>query len=145
MRPLSEKLIDILGDKGSIFVYSSFENSVLSNLAQFYPDLTEELDTIKERLVDLLPLAREYYYHPEMKGSWSIKSVLPTVAPELNYNDLEEVQEGMGAQVAYFEAINPETSESRRKDLVESLLEYCKMDTLAMVKLVRYFQKGHYG
>lgn len=65
----------------------------------------------------------------------------PTVAPELNYNDLEEVQEGMGAQMAYLEAINPETSELKRNKLIDidRLLEYCKMDTLAMVKLVRYF------
>ena len=140
MLPLAEKLIATLGDKGPIIVYSSFENTVLSRLGELFPDLFPRLDMIKNRLVDLLPLAREYYYHPEMRGSWSIKSVLPTVAPELDYHDLEEVQEGMGAQMAYLEAINPETSESRRKELVERLLEYCKMDTLAIVKLVRYFQ-----
>ena len=141
MRPLAEKLIDTLDDKGPIFVYSSFENTVLNRLGEFFPDLLPKLDMIKNRLVDLLPLAREYYYHPEMRGSWSIKSVLPTVAPELNYDDLEEVQEGMGAQMAYLEAINPETSESRREELVDRLLEYCKMDTMAMVKLVGYFQE----
>ena len=141
MRPLAEKLMSILGDKGPIFVYSSFENTVLNRLGEFFPDLLSKLNKIKNRLVDLLPLAREYYYHPEMKGSWSIKSVLPTVAPKLNYSDLEEVQKGMGAQMAYLEAINPETSESRREELIERLLEYCKMDTLAMVKLVGYFQK----
>jgi len=141
MRPLAEKLIDTLGDKGPIFVYSSFENTVLSRLGEFFPNLSPKLDMIKNRLVDILPLVRNYYYHPEMKGSWSIKSVLPTVAPELNYNDLEEVQEGMGAQMAYLETINPETSESRREELIERLLKYCKMDTLAMVKLVGFFKK----
>jgi len=142
IRPLADKLIGTLGDKGPVIVYSSFENTVLSRIGEFFPDLSPKLDMVKNRLVDLLPLTREFYYHPEMRGSWSIKSVLPTVAPELSYNDLEEVQGGMGAQIAYLEAINPETSESRRKELVERLLEYCKMDTLALVKLVRYFQVG---
>jgi len=77
-----------------------------------------------------------------MKGSWSIKNVLPTVAPELNYGNLDEVQDGGGAQIAYLEAINPETSESRRNELIDRLVEYCKMDTLALIKLVKYFQKG---
>jgi len=141
MRPLAEKLITTLGNKGPVFVYGVFENTVLNRLGEFFPDLSPKLVKIKDRLVDLLPLVREYYYHPEMKGSWSIKSVLPTVAPELNYANLEEVQDGGGAQIAYLEAINPETSESRREGLIYRLSEYCKMDTLALVKLVRYFQE----
>jgi len=142
MRPLAEKLIATLGDKGPIIVYSSFEKTVLTRLGEFFPDLTPKLDKIKDRLVDLLPLARKYYYHPEMRGSWSIKNVLPTIVPELSYGNLEEVQDAGDAQMAYLEAIDPETSELRREELVERLLEYCNMDTLAMVKLVGYFQGG---
>jgi hypothetical protein len=73
-----------------------------------------------------------------MLGSWSIKAVIPTAAPELIYKALDEVQEGMGAQSAYLEAIDSETSAERKEYLRERLLEYCKHDTLAMVRLVEF-------
>ena len=76
-----------------------------------------------------------------MLGSWSIKAVIPTVAPELDYKALEEVQEGMGAQRAYLEAIDAETSAERKAYLRQRLLEYCKYDTLAMVRLVEFLGK----
>lgn len=141
MRLLAKKLLDTLGKKGPIFAYSAFEKTTLNGLAVMFPDISDDLKRLKDRLVDLLSLARKYYYHPEMKGSWSIKAILPTVAPELNYEDLEEVQDGMAAQSAYLEAISPMSPESRRKELKTRLLEYCKMDTLAMVKFVQFFQE----
>ena len=94
-----------------------------------------------DRLVDLLPIAQKHYYHPQMKGSWSIKAVLPTIAPEMDYKNLEEVQDGTGAQIAYLEVIRPETSEKRRNELAHRMLEYCKMDTMALVRLAWFFQE----
>jgi hypothetical protein len=141
MKELAVKLIETLGDKGLVFVYSNFENSVLNRLGEFYPELIPELEKIAERLVDLLPLARQHYYHPDMMGSWSIKDVLPTVVPELNYNDLDGVHDGGEAQLAYIEAIQTESSSERRRLIERQMLEYCKLDTLALVKLVEFFQK----
>jgi len=40
---------------------------------------------------------------------------------------------------AYLEAIAPDTTEERKNEIRERLLEYCKTDTLAMVKLVGFF------
>jgi hypothetical protein len=73
-----------------------------------------------------------------MLGSWSIKAVIPTVAPELDYKALDDVQDGMAAQSAYLEAIDAGTSVERKEYLKERLLEYCRYDTLAMVKLVEF-------
>ena len=73
-----------------------------------------------------------------MLGSWSIKAVIPTVAPELDYKALDEVQEGLGAQRAYIEAIDAQTSAERKEYLGQRLPEYCKYDTLAMVRLVEF-------
>lgn len=140
MRAFAEKLIAALGDEGPIFVYSHFEKTALNQLIGMLPDLAASLAAIIDRLIDLLPLARRHYYHPQMKGSWSIKAVLPTVAPDLNYDDLDEIHDGLAAQQAYFEAINPGTNETRRQDLLRHLDEYCKLDTLAMVRLVWFFQ-----
>ena len=102
-----------------------------------YPHLSEKIEGIKARLFDLLPLTKKYYCHHEMRGSWSIKSVLPTVAPELDYGDLE-VQGGQAAQQKYLELITPGISENELKQGRTSLLEYCKRDTLAMVKLSQF-------
>ncbi len=76
-----------------------------------------------------------------MKGSWSLKAVLPTVAPDLDYGALGEVQEGMAAGRAYFENIEKQTNPKRRQELIGSLREYCKLDTLAMVRLARFLQR----
>jgi len=139
IRPLAEMLIKTLGKTGPILAYSHFENSVISNLASIFPDLAADLSELQQRIVDLFPLMRAYYYHPEMHGSWSIKNVLPTIAPDLDYGSLEDVQDGMGAQSAYLEAIDVNTDEERRNKLESSLWEYCKLDTLAMVRIVQFF------
>ncbi|ACL06477.1 conserved hypothetical protein [Desulfatibacillum aliphaticivorans] len=136
MRPLGEKLLEVLGKSGPIITYSAFEKSVITKLADFFPDLADGLFKLKERIVDILPMVRDHYYHPDMHGSWSIKAVLPTLAPELNYGDLEEVHDGTAAQAAYMEAISPGTEIPRKKALESHLWEYCKLDTLAMVKIV---------
>ena len=72
-----------------------------------------------------------------MKGSWSLKAVLPTVAPDLRYAG--EVRDGGAAQSAYMEIIDAETLPERRELLTRDLLEYCKTDTLALVRLLRFF------
>jgi len=95
---------------------------------------------LADRLVDLHPIVKDHYYHPDMHGSWSIKAVLPTIAPELDYSKLGEIQEGTAAQQAYVEAISPDTKEGRREELRIGLLKYCKHDTRAMMILVRFLE-----
>ena len=110
-----------------------------------YPKQAKKLQQVIDRLVDLLPLAREHYYHPQMKGSWSIKAVLPTVAPDLDYSKIEEVQSGTAAQLAYLEVIDPKTDGTRKQELSKQMLQYCELDTLAMVRLVKFFQGENFG
>ena len=137
-RACAESLVAALGQSGPIVAYSAaFESGVIQRLAARHTDLAPPLEAIRARLVDLLPLVREHYYHRDMKGSYSIKDVLPTVAPELAHATLGEVQEGGGAQGAYLEAIAPETVEARRDELRRSLRAYCERDTLAMVRVAR--------
>ena len=76
------------------------------------------------------------YYHPDQHGSWSIKAVAPLIAPDVRYEDLDEVQEGGAAQTAYLELIDPGTSQERKDDLRRQLLEYCGLDTLALLRVV---------
>lgn len=142
MRQFAERLFACLGERGPVLVYSSFERSTLRSLMRHLPDLAGPLQSVIDRLVDLLPPTRRHYYHPDMQGSWSIKAVLPTVAPQLDYAALGDVRNGEAAQSAYLEAIDPGTPEQRRAVLQRELLAYCRLDTLAMVELSRCFAAG---
>ena len=141
MRVCAESLLRVVGKEGPIFAYGSYEKTVLNALIARYPDLAEDLHKLTERLVDLLSIVRKTYYHPDMLGSWSIKNVLPTVAPHLNYGSLGDVQDGSAAGTAYLQIINPETDDVERQRLVRELLAYCEHDTLALVELVKYLSK----
>jgi hypothetical protein len=137
MRSCARALIATLGQAGPILTYSPFERTVINRLAARFPDLEEPLHALTERIVDLLPLVKAHYYHPDMRGSFSIKAVLPTVAPHLSYDGLGEVKDGISAQAAFEEAIDVGTATSRRQQLEQQLLAYCALDTLAMVELVK--------
>jgi hypothetical protein len=140
-RAFASTLIDALGSSGTIFVYNAaFERGCMLRLAEVFPDLAPALRAATERIVDLLPIARDHYYHPEMRGSWSIKAVLPTIAPHLSYSDLMVADGGM-AQEAFMEILGEDTSGERRTRLREALLKYCERDTWAMVAVMRYFRR----
>jgi Domain of unknown function(DUF2779) len=131
------------GQHGAIFVYNAgFETSRISELAGRIPILSQELFAINNRVVDLLPIARSRYYHPAQKGSWSIKSLLPCVAPDLRYDLLDGVQDGSMAVSAYLEAISVDMLAQRKSAIERQLLAYCELDTFAMVRIWNVFS-GH--
>lgn len=138
--PFAHALIAACGEQGPVFVYNAgFEKARISELAQRYPHLSEALLAINARVVDLLPIARERYYHPSQQGSWSIKKVLPAVVPELRYDALDGVQDGGMAMGAFHEGIRPDTSATRKAQIEQQLLAYCELDTYAMVRLWQVF------
>lgn len=138
MRMLAESLIRVLGREGPVLTYTNYEKSVLEGLIGRYPELEAPLQAIVERLVDLRPPTQQFYYHPDMAGSWSLKAVLPTVAPDMHYKNLEGIQEGTAASEGYLEAIQPATPEQRKLELEEQLRAYCKFDTEGLVRLVQF-------
>lgn len=139
-RAFAEHLIADCGKTGPVFVYNAaFENSRMSELAASFPDLKNGLEAIIARVVDLLPIARNRYYHPAQQGSWSIKAVLPAVVPELSYDALDGVRNGGDAQTAFLEAIQPQTDAAQRDALRQQFLAYCALDTYAMVRLWQVF------
>ncbi len=138
--PFAKALIAACGESGPVFVYNAaFETTRIRELAERYPDLAEPLRAISARVVDLLPIARNRYYHHSQQGSWSIKAVLPAAVPELSYNALDGVQDGGAAMEAYHEAIQPDTNEERKSVIKRQLLAYCRLDTFAMVRLWQVF------
>jgi hypothetical protein len=137
-KKLAQALLDACGKRGSIFMYSPFEKTVIAALAERFATLATSLQAIASRLVDLRPIVQNHYYHPAQGRSWSIKSVLPTISTDLRYDDLVEVQDGMRAMKAFVEATDPLTTKARKAELNQILLNYCKTDTLAMVKLWQF-------
>jgi hypothetical protein len=136
---LTDELLKALPRRGPIFVYSrSLEAGVLERLAKHLPKRAKILKAVVKRLVDLWPITKAAYYHPEMRGSWSLKAVAPTLDAKLAYDGLEEVAEGGAAQLAYLEFRDPATSAERRAELKERLRTYCERDTYTMVVLRRF-------
>ena len=132
MRRFVESLLEALGTDGPIVVYSGFEKTVLKNLASRFSDLAPPIERVIKRVFDLLPILQRHYYHREMKSSWSIKAVLPTVSPELAYEGLGLVQDGIGAQQAFAELVQGAPEPGRARALTEALRTYCQRDTLAL-------------
>lgn len=121
-----------LPSSGSVIAWHArFERGVVMRLADVFPDLASQLERLAARIVDLLPVARDHWYHRHQRGSWSIKAVLPTIAPELDYSNLH-VKDGSDAVEAYLEATSADCSPSRRAALDRALREYCGQDVDAM-------------
>ena len=87
-----------------------------------------------DRLVDLCAILQRNYYHPDFHGSYSIKTVLPVMAPELSYENME-ISNGSDAVAQFAYMARGKYSKKETKAVRSSLLEYCKLDTLAMVKV----------
>lgn len=135
-KAFAEALIAACGERGPIFVYNAgFETARIRELSERFSRLAKQLLALNERVVDLLPVTRDYYYHPSQQGSWSIKTVLPALCPDLNYGDLDGVQDGGMAMDAFLEALAPQTSKTRKTEIEQQLLAYCALDTYAMVRL----------
>jgi predicted RecB family nuclease len=136
----AEALIDSLGEHGSICVYSSYEEAMMRQLAEAFPEFRSAFKPILKRLWDLHPIIKDHYYHPSFNGSYSMKSVLPAVAPSLAYDDLR-IREGGQAAAEYYRMVFVETDWVERAAIRDALLAYCKRDTLAMVELRRVLRE----
>ena len=135
-RQLIEQLLALIPEDGCVLTYNqSFEKGVLRDLADLFPDLAVEINKRLENVRDLMvPFRRRDVYRWQMRGSYSIKEVLPAMVPDLSYAGMA-VADGMAAMQAYHDmcAMKPgETLELLRR----AMLEYCQLDTLAMVKIL---------
>ena len=131
-----ENLLHCTNNEGDILTYNkSFEVLRLKEIAEAFPKYKKEIEERINRIKDLmLPFQKKYYYTNRMQGSYSIKNVLPALVPELSYDNLE-INEGGLASIA-FENLFFETDLMKIAETRQNLLEYCKMDTFGMVKLL---------
>lgn len=136
------KVID-LNNKGPILVYhATYEKSRLKELAKRHPQYAAEMENYISRLVDLLPIVKDNFYHPAMEGSFSIKKVLPVIAPDLNYENLSQVKNGTDAQLAYIRAaLDSRTSPEEKAETDKNARIYCGQDTWAMVEVAYFLER----
>lgn len=131
-----KKLVADCGEEGDILVYNiAFERTRLQELANDFPEFSDSISNILNRLKDLMiPFREGWFYTPEMKGSYSIKVVLPALLPKFSYSNLE-IKDGSTASSTYSSMIQGVFTGDKNKTK-KALLEYCKLDTLAMVKIL---------
>lgn len=138
-RELAESLCRDIPKDVCVLAYNmGFEKKVIRELANNFPDLAEHLLNIHDHIMDLMiPFQKQYYYCEAMEGSYSIKYVLPALCPndpELDYHSLDEVHNGTEASNIY--AILHKKSPEEIARIRKNLLAYCRLDTLAMVKVI---------
>jgi hypothetical protein len=133
---IAEKLLGEIPEGTCVIAYSmGFEKRVLKELGESLPKLRKRMKAITEEMIDLMePFKRRDIYHWRMNGSYSLKSVLPVLVPGMTYEGME-ISDGEMASAAYFSmetiAVPAELSKLRK-----ALLEYCRQDTLGLVRLL---------
>ena len=131
---LATALCTDVGPTGTLVAYNAgFERRVIEDLADAVPELTEQLRAMLPRFFDLLVIFRQHYSHPDFLGSNSIKNVLPVLVPSLSYEGMA-VADGNEAQAVWAAIIKLPPGDEKTRTLNE-LLNYCELDTLAMVKI----------
>lgn len=135
---LLDKLSKDIGSTGTILVwYKSFEMGRNKEMAQMFPKFSNFLEDVNNRVVDLMePFASGLFVDKDFFGSASIKNVLPIIVPSLNYKELD-IQEGASAQRLWMDSVLRNKTDIDKDKLFYNLIEYCKMDTLAMVEIWR--------
>lgn len=138
--PFIETLLLSTAGTGTVLAYNkSFEITRLKEIARDFPKYTQDIDELILRVDDLMiPFSKRMLYHSGMNGSYSIKTVLPALIPELSYSELE-IGDGGSASAAFLNLYH--TTNKEEVDKTRShLKEYCKLDTLAIVRLFKYLE-----
>lgn len=138
-RELSLQMLQDITPTGSIVAYNqSFEQTQIKSLAVACKDLSDKLLALNERFIDLAhPFQYKHYYHPNFQGKYSIKIVLPTLFPNddaLDYKKLGSIQNG-GDAMETFANLHLLEDKTQVADIKKDLLAYCRLDTLAMVRI----------
>jgi len=131
-RKLAEQLIHELEGKSSIIVYSNFEKIRINELIIEFPDLSDELNSLIERLVNLQLIIQRNFYHPGFHGSTSVKNVAPVLIPDISYDELE-ISDGSSAMAVFVYLAYNRYDEPDIEVMKENLRKYCELDSLSLV------------
>jgi hypothetical protein len=136
-RELAEAMLAATAGARRIVTYSAYEQTRIRELQAIVPELAGELDELLDKLVDLLPVVRNNVYHPDFRGSFSLKYVLTPLVPDLSYNDLVIVDGRVASvEIARLLFVAHRIPAEERDRLRQDLLDYCERDTWATVRLL---------
>lgn len=134
---LADTLASHIGPEGSVLVWNqSFEKSCNEKMGEFYPPSNDFMLDVNARVYDLMEIfQKDLYFDWRFEGSYSIKNVLPVLVPDLSYKGLE-VSNGGEAMTRWPRVVfGANITAEERERTFEGLLEYCGLDTLAMVRI----------
>ncbi len=137
---LIKQMLTDMGTTGSVMVWNkTFEKGCIEKMAKQFPAYEKPLLALVNRMVDLMaPFRSKHVNSAAFYGSYSIKYVLPVMVPELSYENLE-IGNGGVASFTYGQLAQ---MDPKQKETVRSqLLEYCHLDTLAMVRIWERVEK----
>ena len=142
MKPLAESLKKVIGDEGSVIVWNKkFEKKCNQNIGEVFPEYAELMENFNERLFDLMDIfQKNLYVHKDFRGKYSIKKVLPVLDPELSYKELN-ISDGSMAMNSWKKMVFEIENEVEKEQIKKNLLEYCKLDTWAMVRIYEFLKK----
>jgi predicted RecB family nuclease len=137
-RDLVEAMLAATASARRVVTYSAYEKTRISELKSVLPDLAGPIDDLLVKLVDLLPVVRNNVYHPDFRGSFSLKAILTPLVPHLTYSDLVIVDGRLASvEIARLLFVAHKIPVKERDQLRQDLLDYCERDTFATVELMR--------
>src|SRR3989440_7129052 len=140
--PLAAAMVRATAHADRVVMYTPFEKTRIRELQRAVPRLATELAALEAKLIDLHPVVKNCVYHPDFKGSFSLKAILTPLVPELTYNDLVIVDGRVASvEIARLLFVADKIPRQERDRVRQELLDYCQRDTWAMVKLVERLQQ----
>jgi hypothetical protein len=142
MKALAESLKEAIGNEGSIIVWNKkFEKKCNENIAEVFPEYAESMENFNERLFDLMDIfQKNLYVDKDFRGKYSIKKVLPVLDPELSYKELN-ISDGSMAMNSWKKLVFETENEVEKEQIKKDMLEYCKLDTWAMVRIFEFLRR----
>ena len=136
--PLVKKMREDIEDQGTIISWSNYEKQRILKLTKLNPTYTNFLLGLNHRMFDLMTIfSKGHYVDALFKGGWSIKKVLPILIPDLSYSELE-ISGGTQAMAMWGKMLEGNYTTESSDQIQKDLLEYCKLDTFAMVEIYRF-------
>ena len=140
--PLVEAMVRATARADRVVMYTSFEKTRIRELQRAVPHLADELAALEAKLIDLHPVVKNCVYHPDFGGSFSLKDILTPLVPELTYEDLVIVDGRVASvEIARLLFVADKIPKHERDRVRRDLLDYCKQDTWAMVRLLEELRK----
>lgn len=142
MKCLAYSLMEKMKEDGTIVVWNKkFEGKCHEDIAELMPEYAEVFHGYNQKMFDLMDIfSKNLYAHHDFRGSYSIKKVLPVLVPELSYKGLN-VSDGSMAMNAWKKMMFETEDQEEKEQIIEDLLKYCELDTLAMVKIFEALEK----